>query len=167
MIYRIYSSLPTFKNLEFHPGLNVLLAEKSKGATSKQTRNRAGKTSLIEIVHFLTGGKIDEKTPFLARELQDVTFGMEFDLSGEKVIIERQNKKRAGFKLNGFAISGTQLRDRLGKDIFGLSDGSDEEGRTPTFRSLFAYFVRRQLSGAFTIPKSRRSCKLPEIIKWP
>ena len=161
MIHRIYSSLPSFKNLTFHSGLNVLIAEKGEGATSRQTRNRAGKTSLIEIVHFLTGGKIDEKTPFRAQELQEVTFGMEFDFSGETVIIERLNKKRAGFKLNEYSLSAKKWRHRLGKDLFGLSDGSDEEDRTPTFRSLFAYFVRRQLSVAFTTPEKQAAMQTP------
>jgi len=161
MIHRIYSSLSSFKNLEFHSGLNVLLAEKSEGATSRQTRNRAGKTSLIEIVHFLTGGNINEKTPFQAHKLQDVKFGMEFELSGETVIIERLNKKRAGFKLNDSTISAKKWRNRLGKDMFGLSDGSDEEGRTPTFRSLFAYFVRRQLSAAFITPEKQAAMQTP------
>lgn len=161
MIHRIYSSLPTFKNLEFHSGLNVLLAEKSEGATSRQTRNRAGKTSFIEIVHFLLGGKIDEKTPFPAQELQDVTFGMEFDLSGKTAIIERHNKARAGFKLNGSPISATEWREQLGNDMFGLSDGSNEEVRTPTFRSLFAYFVRRQVSVAFTTPEKQAAMQTP------
>ena len=161
MIHRIYSSLSSFKNLEFHSGLNVLLAEKSEGATSRQTRNRAGKTSLIEIVHFLTGGNINEKTPFQAHKLQDVKFGMEFDLSGETIIIERLNKKRAGFKLNDSTISAKKWRNQLGKDMFGLSDGSDEEGRTPTFRSLFAYFVRRQLSAAFITPEKQAAMQTP------
>jgi len=161
MIHRIYSSLSSFKNLEFHSGLNVLLAEKSEGATSRQTRNRAGKTSLIEIVHFLTGGNINEKTPFQAHKLQDVKFGMEFELSGETVIIERLNKKRAGFKLNDSTISAKKWRNRLGKDMFGLSDGSNEEGRTPTFRSLFAYFVRRQLSAAFITPEKQAAMQTP------
>jgi len=161
MIHRIYSSLPSFKNLEFHSGLNVLLAEKSEGATSRQTRNRAGKTSLIEIVHFLTGGNIDEKTPFQAHELQNVTFGMEFDLSGKTVIIERMNGKRTGFKLNNSQILAIEWKDQLGKDMFSLSDGSDEEGRTPTFRSLFAYFVRRQMSVAFTNPEKQAALQTP------
>lgn len=161
MIHRIYSSLSSFKNLEFHSGLNVLLAEKSEGATSRQTRNRAGKTSLIEIVHFLTGGNINEKTPFQTHKLQDVKFGMEFELSGETVIIERLNKKRAGFKLNDSTISAKKWRNRLGKDMFGLSDGSNEEGRTPTFRSLFAYFVRRQLSAAFITPEKQAAMQTP------
>jgi len=40
MIHRVFSSLPTFKELEFHPGLNILIAKKEVGATDKQTRNR-------------------------------------------------------------------------------------------------------------------------------
>ena len=66
MIYGIFSSLPSFKALEFHPGLNVLLAQKEAGATDKQTRNRAGKTSLIEIIHFLTGADVGTDSPFLS-----------------------------------------------------------------------------------------------------
>ena len=57
MITRLTSSLSSFKTLEFSPGLNVLLADKSEGATDLQTRNGAGKTSFVETIHFLTGGK--------------------------------------------------------------------------------------------------------------
>ncbi|MCX7046662.1 MAG: DUF2326 domain-containing protein [Candidatus Sumerlaeota bacterium] len=157
MIHRLYSSLPNFKNLDFHQGLNVLLAEKSEGATSKQTRNRAGKTSLIEIVHFLTGAKIDEKSLFKADELKDMTFGMAFDLSKETMTIERQNKSRAGFTLNDNLIAAIQWKEKLGRDIFGLNDIADDDGRAPTFRSLFAYFVRRATSGAFLTPEKQAS----------
>ena len=58
MIQRIFSSLPTFKGLDFKSGLNVLVAQKEAGASDKQTRNRAGKTSLVEIIHFLTGAEV-------------------------------------------------------------------------------------------------------------
>jgi uncharacterized protein YydD (DUF2326 family) len=39
--------------------------------------------------------------------------------------------------------------------MFGLDRILDREGRTPTFRSLFAYFVRRQHSEAFTTPEKQ------------
>ena len=37
MIRRLYSSLSSFKDLSFEPGLNILLAEKSVGASEKHT----------------------------------------------------------------------------------------------------------------------------------
>jgi len=154
MIHNIYSSLTTFKNLEFHPGLNVLIAEKSEGATNRQTRNRAGKTSLIEIIHFLTGGKIEEDSLFKAKELSKVTFDMKFDLAGETVNIQRQNKEHVGFILNGKKLPAKKWREMLGQKMFGLIDDTDEN-RTPSFRSMFAYFVRRASSGGFLKPEKQ------------
>ena len=61
MIHQISSSLNSFRTVKFHDGLNILLAEKSPQATERHTRNRAGKTSLIEIIHFLTGARADKK----------------------------------------------------------------------------------------------------------
>lgn len=59
MIRLIYSSIPEFKTLEFHKGLNILLADKHADSTKQDTRNRAGKSSLIEIIHFLLGSNIE------------------------------------------------------------------------------------------------------------
>jgi uncharacterized protein YydD (DUF2326 family) len=162
MIHRIYSTLPTFKNLDFKPGLNVLLAQKSEGATSKQTRNRAGKTSLIEIIHFLTGAKADKDTLCRAEAVADATFGMELDLAGSLACVERCGAHKA--KLSGDGkmfhsgqakITNSEWISLLGNNMFKLDPLAQEEGRTPTFRSLFAYFVRRQLGGAFTTPEKQ------------
>lgn len=157
MIHRVYSSLPTFKNLELHSGLNVLLAEKSEGATYRQTRNRAGKTSLIETVHFLTGAGVKEKTPFSSQALKNFLFGMEFDIAGERVKIERQNKRRAGVILNESPTTIIDWINALGQGMFRLQDAVEEESRVPTFRSLFAYFVRRIVSAAFITPEKQAS----------
>lgn len=155
MIHRIYSSLPTFKNIEFHSGLNVLLTEKSEGATNLQTRNRAGKTSLIETVHFLTGAKIEEKTPFSSKTLKDHTFGMELELAGEMVNIERVNKAGAGVILNNSSITMKNWIEILGQEVFHLDNEIRKENQPPKFRSLFAYFARRILSSAFDKPEKQ------------
>ena len=55
MIHQLTSDLTSFKPLSFGPGLNVILADKSPGASDLQSRNGAGKTSLVELVHFLFG----------------------------------------------------------------------------------------------------------------
>jgi len=63
MIRKISSSLSSFKELEFHNGLNVLIAKKESGATDRQTRNRAGKSSLIEIYIYSTPHCQDQNGP--------------------------------------------------------------------------------------------------------
>lgn len=159
MIHSIYSDLPSFKTLNLNPGLNVLLAQKSSGATQKQTRNRAGKTSLVELIHFLLGGKSDSKHGlFEVDALREHTFGMVFDLGGAPVQVERRGSSKAKIHVsrppNGKreTISNPEWARRLGKEMFGLDDLPD---RAPTFRSLFPYFARRQNSGAFTTPEKQ------------
>ncbi len=184
MIHRIYSTLPSFKNLEFRPGLNVLLAEKSQGATSKQTRNRAGKTSLIEIIHFLMGSEAEPGNLLRTKALIDFTFCMDFDLGGSIVSVERCGASkskllisetrfvnRVYWKLDRLPhhymikkwfpiklsekkqITNLDWRYLLGQKMFDLESNADENGRSPTFRANFSYFVRRQLNGAFTTPE--------------
>lgn len=162
MIHSIFSSLPGFKELEFHPGLNVLIAQKEVGATDKQTRNRAGKTSLIEIIHFLTGADAGKDSLFRSEALINATFGITLDLGGEKVTAERSGKDKSKLQVEGASfltgktrLSNTEWTTLLSEKMFELHNLPDNEGRSPTFRSLFAYFVRRQHSGAFTTPEKQ------------
>jgi uncharacterized protein YydD (DUF2326 family) len=162
MIHHIFSSLPSFKKLEFHPGLNVLVAKKEDGATDKQTRNRAGKTSLIEIIHFLTGADAGKESLFRTKYLDNETFGITLDLGGEMITTERSGKDKSKLHVAGASLlkgktrlSNTEWTTLLGEKMFGLHNLPDIEGRVPTFRSLFAYFVRRQNSGAFTTPEKQ------------
>ncbi len=152
MIHRIYSSLPTFKTLEFKSGLNVLLAQKSAETGTGRTRNRAGKSSMVETIHFLTGGNVSEKSPYSSKDLEGHTFGMEFDVEGKRVCVEREAKRRAKFKVDGATMSAEDWRQRLGSAFFGLEEDSEEGGASPSFRSMFAYFVRRESSNAFIDP---------------
>lgn len=162
MIYRIYSNLATFKSLEFKPGLNMLMAQKEAGASNKQTRNRAGKTSLIELVHFLMGAKAGKNSLFRMEDLVNDSFGMEFDLGGEKTTVERSGKDKSNLFVSGGSIFGEKAKlsnaewiEVLGELMFKLNAVQSACGRVPTFRSLFAYFVRQQLSGAFTTPEKQ------------
>lgn len=162
MIHHVFSSLPTFKKLDFHPGLNVLLAQKETGATDKQTRNRAGKTSLIEIIHFLAGADAGKDSLFRSPSLNEESFGMTFDLAGEKTMVERSGGAKSKLVLSGPAflsarnkLSNPEWINLLGEKMFGLHEIPDINGRSPTFRSLFCYFVRRQHSGGFTTPEKQ------------
>ena len=168
MISRIFSSLTSFKELEFHSGLNVLIAQKEAGASDRQTRNRAGKTSLIEIVHFLTGARAERDSLFRTEALLNETFGMTFDLGGQVVTAERGAKPRSKIHVSGnhfvageSRITNSEWLKVLGEQMFALDVVQDHGGRKPTFRSLFAYFVRRQLSGAFTTPEKQATKQQP------
>lgn len=160
MIYRIYSSLESFKTIELHPGLNVLLAKKEKGATDRQTRNRAGKSSLVETIHFLAGAKADPDSPFRSEAISDETFGMDFGVGSDRVQVERRGSQASKIHVTGLGqykekkiFTNSDWTEVLGESTFGLR-GSDDDGiRSPTFRSLFSYFVRRQKSDAFVAPE--------------
>jgi uncharacterized protein YydD (DUF2326 family) len=162
MIRRISSSLASFKTLDFNPGLNVLIAKKEAGATEKQTRNRAGKTSLIEAIHFLTGSTAGKESLFRSDALAKETFRMAFDLGGETVVVQRSGQRKNQINLeaehlpNGRStLSNSEWLQLLGEKTFRLNEIEQNQSYVPTFRSLFAYFVRRQVSGAFTSPEKQ------------
>jgi len=144
MIHKISSTLPGFKNLEFTPGLNVLLAQKEEGATEKQTRNRAGKTSLVEIVHFLLGANVKPGSLFSQKTLTDAAFAMSLDLDGGPVEVERSPKNKSKFHVSG-GVTGTLNRtdwiSLLGEKMFDLHTLGEAGAGSPSFRSLFSYFA--------------------------
>ena len=74
MIRRFGSDLASFKTLIFKPGLNILLADKSEGANDRQSRNGAGKTSFVELVHFLFGADARKESIFRSDALMEWTF---------------------------------------------------------------------------------------------
>ena len=95
MIHRLSSSLTSFKTLTLKLGLNVLVAKKEEGASEKQTRNRAGKSSVIEIVHFLMGSDAGKDSLFRSEALVNESFGIEFDLGGERLYVARSGLQKS------------------------------------------------------------------------
>lgn len=167
MIYGISSDLPGFKNLSFHEGLNILLADKSPGASERQGRNGAGKTSFVNLVHFLCGGKADPNDVFRSDALRDATFDMSVRIGGDDLSIYRCGKKPNDIQVNGsvvdwpispkpakdtesHVISNDAWKSTLGNFWFGLPATVDLHAKySPSFRSLFSYFARRQENGGF------------------
>lgn len=166
MISRVSSDLAGFKTLDFGPGLNVLLADKSRGATEKQTRNRAGKSSLIDTVHFLLGAKCEPDSMFRKDALRAATFSMRFMLGEKPVIVERSGEQANRVAVDGdfttwplqpktakdgrHLLKNDEWKSVLGQQMFGLQDG---EGKwAPSFRSLISYFARRERDGGMREP---------------
>ena len=172
MILGVGCDQAAFKELTFRPGLNVLLADKSQGATDRQSRNGAGKTSFVELIHFLFGADARPNSIFRSEALQDWTFNISFTVDGDVVQTSRRGAKPSKITctswcprwpkiassellpdgLNDLVLKNEDWKRELGALWFGLSDEDDSERFRPTFRSLFSMVVRRQESGGFLRP---------------
>jgi uncharacterized protein YydD (DUF2326 family) len=181
MIHGVTSDLPSFKSLAFKPGLNILLADKSEGATDRQSRNGAGKTSFIELIHFVFGANADKESIFRSTELAPWMFEVHVDVGGALVEIGRSGSKPSRIRIQGdtspwplqpsldtktgeTVFTQDQWRALLGAVFFGL-DAEVEDGEharfRPTFRSLFSYFARRQNSGGLVSSIQQSSKQQP------
>lgn len=158
MIHRVWSSLPSFKALQLHPGLNVLLADKTVESSDLQTRNRAGKSSLVEIIHFLTGSNADRDSLFRKEALRAASFGMTVNVGDPPIDVERSGSTPRRVTVRGTGdggllddsttIANDEWKLRLGREWFRIPEDVD----APSMRQLLAYFVRREASGGFLSP---------------
>jgi uncharacterized protein YydD (DUF2326 family) len=157
MIHQIFSStLDSFKTQILHAACNLIVAEKTAGASDQQTRNSAGKSSILEIIHFVLGGDVDRQSIFRTDALKPHSFGLTFDLNDQKVIAERSGETanriviREGSpvgwphspELDGSIryLKKNDWKEILGALVFGLP--TDAPLRSPTFRMIFPYFAR-------------------------
>jgi len=178
MIHRIFSDLATFKHLEFHPGFNVLMARRHEKSTDLQTRNRAGKSSFVQIVHFLLGGSAGTDSIFRKPELASHSFGMDFDLGSSRVIAERRGASQGRTAIVQGAssdwpvqpsnargvrssLSTADWRCVLGNIWFGLGNVDDSVLYQPSFRALFSYFARREADEGMRRPEMQSRMQQP------
>ena len=161
MIRRIDSSLPTFKKLLLEPGLNVILTKKEADASDKQTRNRAGKSSIIEIINFVLGAQDEKSSIFRSEALEKESFSLQLEIAGNIFDVNRsgQSAKKINRTVinsnDSHTLSNPEWTTFLGEEMFKLQQLPGIDGRKPTFRSLFSYFARRDLSKAFISPEKQ------------
>lgn len=167
MIYSIKCDKQSFRTIHFKKGFNVILAERTKESTKKDSRNGLGKSTLIEIIHFCLGGNKGETLN--KSHLEDWTFTLELDLDGKKYAVSRNTKDQNKIYIDGDCSewqvkpevdekSKRQIFSRndwtkvLGMQMFEVNSVYDEKYH-PTFRSLISYFIRKNgQSGAFLNP---------------
>jgi len=168
MIYSVKSNKPTFKNIDFTRGFNVILAERTKESNKKDSRNSLGKSTLIEIIHFCLGA--DRGETLRKKEMEGWAFTLELDLAGRKYAVTKNTSAKSKVFIEGDCsgwpilpdidkktgskvISNADWKRVLGVFMFGLQLNYEERKYVPTFRSLVSYFARRNgKSGAFLEP---------------
>lgn len=166
MILSISSDIPTFKTIRFRRGLNALLADVTNASTEGHTRNSAGKSSFVEIIHFLLGGDADKKTSlFKTREIATHSFTGVFRIKGRvvrvtrrcstnrRIYIDEKHARRLGLDLQTDDDSGDRFisldewKDYLGWAWFSIpriQTGTPFDAKhAPAFRRVFGYFARR------------------------
>jgi uncharacterized protein YydD (DUF2326 family) len=183
MIISLSSSIPTFKALTFGPGLNILLADLTNLSTDKQTRNSAGKTSVIEILHFLLGSDANSKSLFKKPEILQHSFTAVFRFGEADLAVTRScsDEKKiyvdaAAAKAIGVAPARDDTNGRhfvsvedwkafLGEAWFKVpADRKNSpfvESFTPTFRALIGYFARRRRSGGYNVIQKQNEFQQP------
>ena len=160
MIHKIWASDKQFKPIEFHSGLNIVLAERASESNSKNTRNGAGKTTLLNIMHFCLGAE-SKKLSLPLDKLHGWAFYISLDVCGKRLTAKRSisNDKIIEIEADCYEfpiipeISSEGIRfyknnawkELLGRCLFEINVGSSARYE-PSFRSLIPYFMRRKPS---------------------
>lgn len=160
MIHSVSANNDGFRRVEFTPGLNVVLADRHKEATAKDTRNGVGKTLLIEIIHYCLGSS-QLATRRVTNRLSNWTFTLDLTLRGRRLTVSRSVSKPKNVVLLGDTADWSELPEQsslfgpvsltvaqwthlLGTYLFDLPDEPRDEIARPSFRKLISYLIRRQ-----------------------
>lgn len=168
MIHALCANKPSFQAVEFSDGLNVIVAERTKDSTRKDTRNGLGKSTLIEIIDFCLGSQHAKNKGLCIDPLADWAFTLDVTLAGNRVQVTRSVESPNRITVDGptkgwaeqpdedsdtgeKAFSLRRWRSLLGSVLFDLRPSYDSVTYSPSYRSLVSYFIRRGLD-AYTIP---------------
>jgi len=156
MIRSITADKSSFKSIKFENGLNVVLADRTKESTKKDSTNGLGKSTLLEIIHFCLGAYKGETLN--KKKLEDWTFTLELELAGKIYSVSRNTNEQNLLTIVGDCSkwpleierndAGKQfLNNSNWKKIlrFLMFNGEFEYDQkyVPTSRSLLSYRIRR------------------------
>src|ERR1700681_4781097 len=92
MLYRLSADRASFKTIEFGKGLNIILADRQlsdndERTPERRTRNGAGKSSIIDLVHFLLAGGTEGA--YKSAALAECSFELSVDVRSERLAVRR------------------------------------------------------------------------------
>ena len=153
MLRQLSSSDARFKSIAFKPGRNILIADKTDQSSGTDSRNGAGKSSIIEILHFLLGMRTLSGSVLQNSALQPHRFTLRLDWPGVRdgVTASRSLNKRSRIALEPNLTGGAALAQIagdatvpewvgvIGRDLFGFPD----EHSGISARTLLGLYIRR------------------------
>jgi len=159
--------MSSFRDIRFKTGFNVVLAERTKESTNKDSRNGLGKSTLIEIIHFCLGAGAIANKGLLIEPLLNTTFTLDLTLANKPVSVSRNTSDPRNVLIIGdtsnwpiqpenniFGERNLSVKDwnsLLGNLMFDLPINILEKQYNATFRSLISYSIRRGRD-SFTTP---------------
>lgn len=166
MIHAVRCNHFSFKEVQFKPGFNVVLADSTELSERKDSRNGLGKSTLIEIIHFCLGSSLPKAKGLGSKNLRGWAFTLELTLVNQAITVTRSTDEPSKVVIEGDTTSWfiqpkekegqrfLNLKDWnkiLGILLFGLPSDNEDKKFQPTFRSLISYFIRRGRD-AFSTP---------------
>ncbi|MHA7134460.1 ABC-three component system protein [Oerskovia turbata] len=153
MLRQLTSSDERFKTIVFKPGRNILIADKTDRSSGTDSRNGAGKSSIIEILHLLLGMRRLTGSVLENAALQPDTFTLRLDWPDipDGVTARRSLSKRSRIALEPNVTAGAALAQAagnatvpewvtaIGRDLFGFP----YEHSGISARTLLGLYIRR------------------------
>jgi uncharacterized protein YydD (DUF2326 family) len=162
MLRRLLADDPRFKTLAFNDGLNLVVADVTPKSLDTDSRNSAGKSSIIELIHFLLGSRAEAGSLPRKRAIRDVTFTLHLDWPGldESLSVSRTGRRPAVVRvqpdvtratarqqslLDEREISVSEWNRLIEENLFGL------KGEHPGIsgRVMLSFLVRRIAAHGF------------------
>lgn len=162
MLRELGADDPRFRRVTFRSGLNLLLADRTVASTDEQSRNAVGKTSVVELFHFLLGAK---DTRLVTRtENKGTTFELTMDWPGldSRLKVRRTGARPKEVRLEPdflssgeaalFPVEGPatldEWRGAIERNLFGVR----ESDKGLSGRMLLGFAMRRTEGGGFVDP---------------
>ncbi|WP_261569266.1 ABC-three component system protein [Frankia gtarii] len=161
MLRQLGADDPRFRALTFQPGLNILVADVAPGSRDTDSRNGAGKSSMIELLHFLLGERTDSSALALRPELRRVEFNLllGWPQQAEPLRVSRTGTRagwvhleplpsaadRGQLELDTGHVRIQEWQRLIERDLFGLPDDHAGIGG----RNLLSFLIRRTTSNGY------------------
>ena len=172
MIRSVSANKEGFHTVRFRPGANLVIAERSESASSKDTTNALGKSTLVDIIDFCLGSSPRPRKGLRVDALRGWEFTLELEVGGNEFAITRSPDNPGTVDVEGdtegwpelpnadvfgvYRLEIANWRKVLAWLLFGLADFRNHESAAesscrPSSRSLLSYFLRNQ-AVAYTDP---------------